>query len=143
MSRWAKILVVMSTAVTIMALTVGLTGSAAYANTGTRCGQFGNRWLVCINITGSGTYLSSMKAWMHNIRTDKTWTQMHIELWGPQGTKPDKNCAQFNIGPNSNSPNCVWSPKRRLGTGLYCATLWQFFGSGYNNFGTHCAHTPL
>jgi hypothetical protein len=111
--------------------------STAYASTGNVCGTTSVGWQVCINITGSGLHVDSIKGWVHN-GTGIRWSGLHIELTGPHGHI--KNCAVFALSNNQNSPNCTWSPNANEASGSYCTTLWWEFQPGYyDNEGTKCA----
>ncbi|HEX5113967.1 MAG TPA: hypothetical protein VFW65_02095 [Pseudonocardiaceae bacterium] len=111
--------------------------SVANASTGNVCGTTMEGWQICVNITGSGLHINSMKGWVHN-KTGMRWAGLHIELKGPKGLI--KNCPQFALANNLNSPNCIWSPNANEPAGSYCTILWFRLQDGtFVSEGSKCA----
>jgi hypothetical protein len=117
-------------------------GGTAYASTGNSCETYS--WgLNCINITGSGLHIDSMKGWIRN-NSNLPINAVHLEYTyttsGFSGkTVFIRNCPGWNVAPHSNSPNCVWAPNANEPNAYYCSTLWQLQAGGYADLSQRCA----
>jgi hypothetical protein len=138
MRLWSRIIVGMAAMIMVAGSAIALPGGPAYASTGNACNTYS--WgLVCVNITGTGLDVDSMKGWIRNDTSDYL-PYLHIELWSsPHGLI--KNCptsGSWDISPDSNSPNCIWSPNAPETGGSYCVILWQLQGSSQVQLGREC-----
>jgi RHS repeat-associated protein len=116
-------------------------------STGADCIEWGfPDHLVCIQIIGSGLYIDYMKGWMRNqspVWTDVWMPRLHIQLTNIYGNtiRNCPNSGSWDIGPESNSPNCTWSPYSHEPRGTYCVYLWQYEGgTKYMYYGSSCTY---
>jgi hypothetical protein len=136
MRFWSRIIIGAAITMTVAVSALALPGGLAYASTGNACTTYPAYGLTCVNITGTGLHIDSMKGWMRN-NTGTSIPRLHIELSGPNGLI--RNCSTFTAAAHSNSPNCIWSPNKPETGGHYCVTLWQYEGGTlYNKFGQDC-----
>lgn len=137
MRFWSRIIIGIAATMMVAGVTIALPGGPAYASTGNACTTYS--WgLVCVNITGTSLHVDSMKGWMRN-NTSDSLPGLHIEMTGPHGLI--KNCpssGSWYIYPNSNSPNCIWSPNANETGGTYCVILWQYQSGSYVAVGREC-----
>jgi hypothetical protein len=140
--RWARFLTrpaaLMAIAISALALSAGVASAATPANTGNAC------WLnsgpsepgiTCVNITGTGLHIKTMKGWWRN-ESGVTLSGIHIELEGPNGRI--KNGPTVTVRNDSNSPNVVWSPNRNEKAGRYCSVAWYYEDHHFVDLGGDC-----
>jgi hypothetical protein len=85
----------------------------------------------CASVTGSGLHIGTLSGWDNNT-TGTSWSNLHIELTGPNGLI--KNCPEFNLPVGYSTPVCSWSPNSNEPAGSYGQTTWQRTGTNsYRN----------
>lgn len=139
MRFWSRIIIGIVATMMVAGAAIAVPGGPAYASTGNACNKY-DSYLVCVNITGAGLHVDSMKGWMRNTTSGDYFPYLHLELWSsPHGSI--KNCptsGSWDIAPDSNSPNCIWSPNHSETGGTYCTILWQYQSPNYVQLGREC-----
>lgn len=81
----------------------------------------------CTQVYGNGTFIVQMNGWAHNA-SSVTIADLYLQLTyiDKSGVLHNiKKCATFSISPNTNSPNCIWTPNHSEPSGDYRTTLWS------------------
>ncbi len=92
----------------------------------------------CTQVIGGGLKVDSVSGRAINV-TDFALNELHIEIYGPDGTI--LKCPQFNLPAYRTSPQCNWNnpvPNYDVAAGNYCSRTWAYTGSGYRNMGSFC-----
>ena len=120
-------------AAVIAAAPLALLSAAPAAASFTQCTN--QELNICVHVQGTGLFVDYVSGWAKN-NSVNGFTGLHIEIEGPAGRL--KNCSSFTLGSGQTSPTCKWTRNGYVRAGNYCATLWQWDGSGYLNLGTPC-----
>lgn len=95
----------------------------------------------CAQVFGNGDNIVQMNGWANNTSNVQI-DNLHIEFVfvDPSGQSYHiLNCGEFDLAPQSNSPNCIWAPNGNVATGNWCAQVWQHIsGSNYRGLGRSC-----
>jgi hypothetical protein len=129
--RRAKIRIALGVAV--IGAGVLMSASPAYA-TDHGCNN-NNAIDVCLTITGSGQFVNSFDIVVYN-NTAASWSNTHFEIQAPNGGAW-KNSDAFTMTADSEWGWLV-GVQADVAVGSWCAIVWHYNGSGYQNFGEQC-----
>jgi hypothetical protein len=92
----------------------------------------------CTTVLGSGLKISQITG-IAISNVDYTITQVHIEIYGPNGVI--HNCPNINL-PAFDTAGCTWlnpHPNTNMTGGDYCSTAWEHIAGGnYARLSTEC-----
>lgn len=127
--RRAKIRIALGAAVIGASVLMSATPASA---TDSGCNN-NNSINVCLTITGSGQFVNSFDVKIYN-NTSASWPNTHVEILRPNGTAW-KNSGSFTL---TAFADLLWGVQADVAVGKWCAIVWHYNGSTYNNFGERC-----